>query len=501
MEQIVVHPWFTRRAPRPVGDVVAPPTPDQMERPIGTSDELDPDILSNLKTLWHGTSEAEIVKTLTSNTKSWQKVFYILLLRYRTKHLENFNMDDEEVEAPKRRSTMERRQIENSKPEATATSPTISVREEKPPRPTSAPKVNYPAQVARPAPPVPAATSARTVPASPRPLPQAPSSPSKARETPRKQIPSITLQEASPYYAPELEPVTTRSSRPASVASSTATSPTLPAGSFAPPGSPIQIPDTGNEAMQRFFHDIVDQLQTISTRPSPTLPFPSPALSDRSSFASSTYTQSPSETDEGNQFDDAEEDSASSPPMASPTLSSGPLGDVRGSVGGTPIVPGRLSLRNPPRPPAQRPGPRPNSAFAAMSAPAVPARAAYNDGADKENAGSRREGSKFGNPKPALGLGFQAPGGGQMDIFGADGGSTGRVLKKNKGQLLAYRRIHTVLMSLTASSEATPLFASPIMSGTPTPVATKGSWFASLFNWKQLVNQSRSVPLSQLSIM
>jgi hypothetical protein len=37
--------------------------------------------------------------------KTWQKVFYVLLLKYRTRHLENFNMDDEEPiqrKAPKR---------------------------------------------------------------------------------------------------------------------------------------------------------------------------------------------------------------------------------------------------------------------------------------------------------------------------------------------------------------------------------------------------------------
>jgi len=66
MDQIVIHPWFTRRPPRPVGDVIMPPTPDQMERPIGSLAELDPDILGNLRTLWHGTPEAEIVKNLTS---------------------------------------------------------------------------------------------------------------------------------------------------------------------------------------------------------------------------------------------------------------------------------------------------------------------------------------------------------------------------------------------------------------------------------------------------
>ena len=66
MDRIQAHPWFIRKAPRAVGTVVNPPTPEQIERPIGTADTLDPDILNNLRTLWHGMSEDEIVAALTS---------------------------------------------------------------------------------------------------------------------------------------------------------------------------------------------------------------------------------------------------------------------------------------------------------------------------------------------------------------------------------------------------------------------------------------------------
>lgn len=66
MEAIQAHPWFTRLAPRPIGPVLQPPTPDQLQKPIGEEEDIDLDILQNLKTLWHGTPQKEIVQALTS---------------------------------------------------------------------------------------------------------------------------------------------------------------------------------------------------------------------------------------------------------------------------------------------------------------------------------------------------------------------------------------------------------------------------------------------------
>jgi serine/threonine-protein kinase HSL1 (negative regulator of Swe1 kinase) len=125
MDKIQSHPWFIRRKPRAFGQLIAPPAPDQLRKPIGQAKDLDADILQNLRTLWHGSSKAEIIQALTSegcvplhlcgvrsnNTdrKSWHKVFYILLLKYRTKHMENFNMDEEEpivAEKPKQKGRL-----------------------------------------------------------------------------------------------------------------------------------------------------------------------------------------------------------------------------------------------------------------------------------------------------------------------------------------------------------------------------------------------------------
>lgn len=66
MDQIRVHPWFTRRTPRQLPHYSEPPTPDQIKRPVEDVDEIDADILTNLKTLWNGSSEDEIIDALIS---------------------------------------------------------------------------------------------------------------------------------------------------------------------------------------------------------------------------------------------------------------------------------------------------------------------------------------------------------------------------------------------------------------------------------------------------
>ena len=72
----------------------------------------------------------------------------------------------------------------------------------------------------------------------------------------------------------------------------------------------IHIPQTGDAAMQQFFHDIVGQLQTISLRNSlPPSPVSSPTPTFRTSFAESAPSPTPYNVDgDPTQFEDAEED-------------------------------------------------------------------------------------------------------------------------------------------------------------------------------------------------
>lgn len=66
MPEILSHPFFISRPPRPIPgrSLVSPPSLDEVERPVNSVDEIDPDIMGNLKTLWSGVSDEEIIKAL-----------------------------------------------------------------------------------------------------------------------------------------------------------------------------------------------------------------------------------------------------------------------------------------------------------------------------------------------------------------------------------------------------------------------------------------------------
>lgn len=86
-------------------------TLEEVSRPVKSERDIDRDILRNLRTLRNGASDREIVQSLLSDEpvgvdclpcwvmeprKTWEKAFYFLLLRYRNKHLENFNPEPEQ---------------------------------------------------------------------------------------------------------------------------------------------------------------------------------------------------------------------------------------------------------------------------------------------------------------------------------------------------------------------------------------------------------------------
>lgn len=68
MPEILRHPFFVSRAPRaiPGRSLVSPPSLGEVERPVNSPDEIDPDIMGNLKTLWHGAADEEIIAALMS---------------------------------------------------------------------------------------------------------------------------------------------------------------------------------------------------------------------------------------------------------------------------------------------------------------------------------------------------------------------------------------------------------------------------------------------------
>lgn len=194
-----------------------------------------------------------------------------------------------------------------------------------------------------------------------RPLPPAPARPATTPQPSANRVPQIQLQEAtpdnygfgtitlpvptktinaspdresappspSPLQYPTIDPPAAPVSAPSPspVPGRVAPSPPLtPFDSSAPPVLPIQIPQTGDAAMQQFFHDIVGQLQTISLRNSlPPSPMGSPVIGYRGSSylgsapqgggrdsmvsqASSNGAHLPVISSGGDQFEDAEDD-------------------------------------------------------------------------------------------------------------------------------------------------------------------------------------------------
>ena len=70
MAEIMKHPFFQRRQDTDSGrclHVVEPPRLEEISRPVRSEREIDRDILRNLRTLWNGASDREIVQSLLSN--------------------------------------------------------------------------------------------------------------------------------------------------------------------------------------------------------------------------------------------------------------------------------------------------------------------------------------------------------------------------------------------------------------------------------------------------
>ena len=70
MPDILAHPFFNMPVNFGSGKRVAhvePPTLDEIARPVASERDIEKDILKNLRTLWHGAPEKDIVKALLSD--------------------------------------------------------------------------------------------------------------------------------------------------------------------------------------------------------------------------------------------------------------------------------------------------------------------------------------------------------------------------------------------------------------------------------------------------
>ncbi|KAF8892071.1 kinase-like domain-containing protein [Infundibulicybe gibba] len=84
MPDILRHPFFMLETPKPAGEI--PPRLSDISQPIG---DIDSDIFDNLRTLWHGTPDSDIIENLQDGKQNWHKRIYYLLIEYRRKHLED----------------------------------------------------------------------------------------------------------------------------------------------------------------------------------------------------------------------------------------------------------------------------------------------------------------------------------------------------------------------------------------------------------------------------
>lgn len=68
MPEILSHPFFISADPKgiPGRTLIPPPSLDEVERPVNSAEEIEEDIMGNLKTLWHGAPDEDIIKALLS---------------------------------------------------------------------------------------------------------------------------------------------------------------------------------------------------------------------------------------------------------------------------------------------------------------------------------------------------------------------------------------------------------------------------------------------------
>ncbi|KAH8916593.1 hypothetical protein BT69DRAFT_1340050 [Atractiella rhizophila] len=480
MEGIRAHPWFTRRPPRVGPKYLEPPTPQEIERPIDRIEDIDVDILANLRVLWYNPPERVIVDALISKEKNWEKVFYFLLTKYRARNLENFNEEEDigpralEMEtgttSTTSRSSTQNRDGGQSKRTRISTIPEMPERPMSPPPPsqTATTAVIKPITISRPNSPHKLG----------RALPSPPGSPIKTG------VPVIQLQEATPqkgsYVHKEREPTFVE------VDPSTTPAPVIP----------IHIPHVEDAAMQRFFHDIVDQLQTMSVKTasvgsaSPSLfggsttpsSMDSPMLGEGSACVGGNHSPAvgsgAGEKAVDNRFEDAEGDysmvdvealnAAKVKLPERPPLSARPTALHRTSTRTTSSNPSRQSSGSSvigTRGGRGVSGQAPTTSVAMQNPGSLPLNLSPLLLASSSTSSIQQEGPKGilsptkNEKRTTLGLAIQS-----VEVPRFDGSEkSGGLLKKRK-----------------AVPDTTN---SPILSD---PMSPRQSWFANLFNWKQL---------------
>ena len=258
--EILKHPFYVSHKLKAVYDIL--PNLDQIARPLANVLEIDSDILANLRTLWHGTPDQEIIKKLTNADRTWEKAVYHLLIQFRAKHAEEYSEQQEMMMQQALTKKSKRTSSAHNSPDPSAAQPTQL---------GMLPSMIPP----RADPPTPRRAAGRNLkllsPMIEGALDLERSQVTPGLDTPQdfySPVPDITLTTATPAQYSRL--LSTHSPNiPGSP-----NNPTTPISPLSPTSpiwealnmAPRDIPEIHDEKVQQFFHQIVEHLNVMHMR-------------------------------------------------------------------------------------------------------------------------------------------------------------------------------------------------------------------------------------------
>ena len=105
MPEIIRHPFFLSRPLKNSDALVSNLNLDLSAKPIVSRSAIDPDIFANLRTLWHGTVDTDLMEALLNSERNWEKGIYHLLCVYREKYLESRREEEGLIRSRKQQKT------------------------------------------------------------------------------------------------------------------------------------------------------------------------------------------------------------------------------------------------------------------------------------------------------------------------------------------------------------------------------------------------------------
>lgn len=229
---VLKHPWYLSQPPRK--STCAPPSLQELAKPVPDVAGIEPDILANLRTLWHGAPDEDIIAELTNDEQNWEKAVYHLLVQYRERQLEDYK----EVERIRTQRRKERKRRERAEKERERAARRLEERD----RPTTPM-----ARPSRPDPPTPRRAGGHA------------SNPSTSSY--RQSVPSTPYDLRTPS---SLGPSVLT---PSTNAPSVLTSPGSPIWDALDVAPPPDAPELNDAHVQKFFQQIYDHLNAMQSRP------------------------------------------------------------------------------------------------------------------------------------------------------------------------------------------------------------------------------------------